>query len=328
MKTENRQTLKLSTLGIGCWSFGGGEYWGEQPQLDVDKIVSAALDGGVTYFDTAEAYNDGNSEKSLGKALKNRRSEAIIGTKIWPDNCGLDSTIAHCEASLKRLGTDYIDIYMVHWPLENYEGTAEALYRLLEQGKILQGGVSNFGPLQMEEAEAAGLKFSVNQVIYNLLARAAEFSVASESAKRNVAVMGYMPLMQGLLSAKFKSTSDIPPERMRTRHFSGNRTGSRHGGPGYENNVFELVSAVERAAAKHDVAPAAASLAWCISRPEIRCEIAGIRSLTQLETSLTAMEIAENSELMRELDQASLILKAEMGESIDYWDSSENSRSR
>ncbi len=328
MKTENTQALKLSALGIGCWSFGGGEYWGEQPQIEVDKIVSAALDGGVTYFDTAEAYNDGGSEKSLGKALKNRRSEAIIGTKIWPDNCGRDSTITHCEASIRRLGTDYIDIYMVHWPLENYEGTAEALDRLLEQGKILQGGVSNFGPLQMEEAEAAGLKFSVNQVIYSLLARAAEFSVASESAKRNVAVMGYMPLMQGLLSGKFKSPSDIPPGRMRTRHFSGNRTGSRHGGSGYENKVFKLVSAVEKAAAEHEVTAAAASQAWCISRPEIKCEIAGIRSLAQLETSLAALDMAENLELMKELDQASLTLKAEMGESIDYWNSNENSRSR
>lgn len=327
MKSEYK-TLKLPKLGIGCWSFGGGSYWGEQSQSDAEAIVSMSLENGLNYFDTAEMYNDGDSEKSLGLALKGRRSEAIIGSKVWPDNCERDIMITHCEESLRRLGTDYMDIYMVHWPLENYEGAVEAMDRLIEQGKVRFGGVSNHGPLQMAEASDAGLKYSVNQVIYNLLSRAIELEVCPEAARRNVAIMGYMPLMQGLLTAKYESSSEIPPARMRTRHFDGSRTGSRHGGAGYEKDVFELVAAVKEAASDAGSNPAAAAIAWCMYRPEIACEIAGIRTVSQLESGLEALELTGNADLMRHLDEVSKNLMNEMGDNIDYWDSSENSRCR
>ena len=104
-------------LGAGCWAFGGGEYWGARNQQDVDNVVAHSLDWGVTYFDTAEAYNDGASESSLGQALKGKRDRAIIGTKVSPCNCYPDALVEHCEASLRRLCTDTIDLYMVHWPI-------------------------------------------------------------------------------------------------------------------------------------------------------------------------------------------------------------------
>lgn len=325
---KNSELLKLPKFGIGTWSFGGGSYWGEQSQSDVQAIVSMSLENGLNYFDSAEMYNNGGSETSLGLAIKGRRDEAIIGSKVWPDNCDRDVMIAHCEDSLRRLGTDYIDIYMVHWPLKNYSGAVEAMDRLMEQGKVRFGGVSNHGPIQMAQAADAGLKYSVNQVIYNLMSRAIEFEVYPEAAGRNIAIMGYMPLMQGLLTGKFSSASEIPPARMRTRHFDGKRTGSRHGGPGFENEVFELVSAVKDAASEFGTNPAAASIAWCMYRPEIACEIGGIRSVSQLESGIEAVELTDNTELMRHLDNVSENLKKEMGKNIDYWDSAENSRSR
>jgi aryl-alcohol dehydrogenase-like predicted oxidoreductase len=325
---QSEVEMNLPKLGIGCWSFGGGSYWGEQSQMDVDKIVSASLDNGLNYFDTAEMYNDGESEKSLGLALKGRRSKAIIGTKVWPDNCARDVMTAHCEQSLRRLNTDYIDIYMVHWPLENYEGAAEAMNLLIEQGKVRFGGVSNHGPRQMAEAAEAGLKYSVNQVMYNLISRGAESSVCADAAKRNVAVMGYMPLMQGLLTGKYDSPREIPPARMRTRHFAGTREGARHGGTGYEEIIFKLMAELKTAAVEYGTSPGAASLAWCLSRSEIACEVTGIRSAAQLESGLEALKLAANTKLMSFMDMLSRDLMLKMGDGIDYWESDENSRSR
>ena len=110
--------LKLSALGVGCWSFGGGEYWGDQDQQDADRVVKRACELGINYFDTAEMYNDGRSEQSLGRAIRGLpRDRIIIGTKVSPSNAAPDVLRASCEASLKRLGTDTIDLYMIHWPI-------------------------------------------------------------------------------------------------------------------------------------------------------------------------------------------------------------------
>ncbi len=155
--------LELSVMGAGCWAFGGGEYWGSQSQKDVNDVVHASADRGINYFDTAEAYNDGRSESSLGVAIKGiPRDRLIIGTKVSPSNCYKETLIKHCEASLKRLKTDYIDLYMVHWPLHAHSirhftndiriiehppeivDVLEAFQILLQQGKIRYCGVSNF----------------------------------------------------------------------------------------------------------------------------------------------------------------------------------------
>jgi aryl-alcohol dehydrogenase-like predicted oxidoreductase len=172
--------LTLPILGIGCWSFGGGSYWGEQDQRDVDAVVDMALDIGCNYFDTAEAYNDGTSEESLGKALKARRSEALIGTKVNPSNTNPNTLREHCEASLRRLQTDTIDLYMIHWPIHQHSikhftkdesvinnppsvaKAFETMTKLQEEGKIRYTGVSNFGVKQLTE---------VNDVTLPLLER-------------------------------------------------------------------------------------------------------------------------------------------------------------
>ena len=124
--------IDISSLGIGCWSFGGGDYWGPQDQRDVNAVIQTALDCGINYFDTAEVYNDGHSEESLGKALMGRRHEAVIGTKVSPENTKLSVLRKHCEASLRRLQTDYIDIYMVHWPIPNHKQVEDAFATLME----------------------------------------------------------------------------------------------------------------------------------------------------------------------------------------------------
>src|SRR5262245_52574244 len=122
MLTETRKCgdtdLKLPTLGIGCWSFGGGDYWGPQQQSDVETVVRRAIECGCNFFDTAEADNKGESETSLGRALKGfSRDKVLLATKISPSHTAPEALVRHCEASLCRLQTDYIDLYMVHWPI-------------------------------------------------------------------------------------------------------------------------------------------------------------------------------------------------------------------
>ena len=110
--------LTLSTLGFGCWSFGGGTYWGDCNQADADAVVRRAVELGINYFDAAEAYNAGRSEEALGKALRGiPRDRVVIGTKVSPSNCYAETLPQHCEASLRRLELEYIDLYMIHWPI-------------------------------------------------------------------------------------------------------------------------------------------------------------------------------------------------------------------
>ena len=246
--------IKLPKIGIGCWSFGGGDYWGDQSQDVVNSIVAAAEERGLNYFDTAEGYNAGGSEVSLGKALKGRRNRVLVGSKAGPSNCGRESLIAHCEESLRRLGTDYLDIYMLHWPLDTRESSATAgfggaggspgedyptwdeaavaMNRLITDGKgeVRRGEQSR--PEQMALAREAGLDIKVNQMMYNLLSRAAEFETIPDCLKHDAAVMGYMPLLQGFLSGKYKSLADVPDKRMRTRHFNGEQARSQARGTG------------------------------------------------------------------------------------------------
>ena len=178
--------IELSVLGAGCWAFGGGDYWGDQNQKDVTKVVHASVDMGINYFDTAEAYNEGRSESSLGEAIKGiSREKLVIGTKVSTSNCYKDTLIRHCEASLNRLQTDYVDIYMIHWPIHPYSikhfsndpkvvdnpptiyEAIEALRILKEQGKIREFGVSNFSRKRLDDLPPK--EIAVNELPYNLL---------------------------------------------------------------------------------------------------------------------------------------------------------------
>ena len=207
-----------SILGMGCWAFGGGKYWGDQNQKDVDEVVHSALDHGINYFDTAEVYNDGESERSLGLALKGRRNEAVIGTKVSTSNTKASALREHCEASLKRLGTDYIDIYMLHWPINpkaiehftndkslissppSIQEAFDTLMQLQIEGKIRQIGISNHGVEQMEEIKKTGASIAVNELPYNLISRGIEDGILPYCVLNNIGVIGYMAMQQGILA--------------------------------------------------------------------------------------------------------------------------------
>lgn len=145
--------ITVSKIALGTWVFAGDYIWGPQDDGDSLRTVHAALDAGINLFDTADGYDDGKSEMILGKALEGRRSDAVIATKANSGEPVKDNIVKACEESLKRLGTDYIDIYQLHWPRRNmpFEDTMEGLLKLFDEGKIRAVGVSNFGVKDIDE---------------------------------------------------------------------------------------------------------------------------------------------------------------------------------
>lgn len=331
-RTLTPSGIRLSRLGLGCWSFGGqeGDYWGPHDDREAAEIVARALDSGANYFDTAEGYNDGRSEEALGRALGRRRAEAIIGTKVSPHNTAPQTLRQHCEASLRRLATDVIDIYMVHWPITEHS-VADAFATLADlrrEGKIRAIGLSNFGPTQLQEVLATGVPVEINQLGYSLLHRAIEFEILPTCIRRGIAVSAYMPLMQGLLTGRWRSADEIPQTRRRTRHFSSARPGTRHDEPGAEAEVFAAIAGIARLAEAQGMPMADLALAWVAAQPGVAVVIAGTRTVAQLEESLRGINRSLSPDLLAELDRLTQPVKARLGANADLWQSGPNSRIR
>jgi myo-inositol catabolism protein IolS len=325
---QNGETLPV--IGIGCWAFGGGDYWGPQDQKDVDAVVGMALERGVNFFDTAEAYNDGRSETALGLALKGRRQKAIIGTKIPPDFTGPATLRQHCEDSLRRLQTDVIDIYMVHWPITDQSVTDAfaTLETLRSEGKIKTIGVSNFGPQQLQEALGTGARITINQLCYNLLSRAIDVELMPLCSRLGVGILAYMPLLQGLLTGKYRSADEMPAVRTRTRHFRGDRVGSRHGEAGAEAETFAAIQGIREIASELQAPMEQVAIAWIFSRPAITSAITGIRSVDQLEAAIASAAFRLPSDVVARLDELTGPLLAQLGPSPDYFQPSLGGRTR
>lgn len=337
--------LYLSVLGLGCWQFGGGSYWGEQSQKDVQEVVDHALALGINYFDTAEVYNNGESEKSLGLALKGKRNQAIIGGKIPPHKLYPADIRKHCEDSLKRLQTDYIDLYMVHWPinqlaLQHYTSdknilsqppsTQEAydtLAALQKEGKIRYIGISNHGINQMDEVRATGVQTVANEMAYNLFSRGIEEGILPYCEKNGLGIIAYIPLLQGLLSGKYRKAEDVKPLLARTRHYHHSRgLDARHGEEGAEKELFQALHDIEHLAKELHVDMAALSMAWMISHQGITSTIVGSRNLIQLETNVQAARYKLDPEVVNKLNEITEPVLKKLGNNPDYWENRNRSR--
>ena len=239
-------SIQVSPMAVGFWGIVGGDYWGEQDEKDTIKTVHSALDAGLNFFDTAPAYGDGYSEQMLGRALKDRRSKAIIATKVSQKDVAPDDLRRACERSLEYLQTDYIDLYQVHWPnwTVPFEDTMNTLLDLQQEGKIHVIGVSNFGKQDMPDMLKLG-RYESNQLPYSLLWRAIEFDIQSQCVDETISILPYSPLNQALLTGKYKNADEMPYSRTRTRHFRGDRKNSRHGFAGFEKEVFETLDAIQ-----------------------------------------------------------------------------------
>jgi aryl-alcohol dehydrogenase-like predicted oxidoreductase len=340
-----KSNLKLPVLGIGCWAFGGGEYWGAQSQSDVDAVVRCAVDQGCNFFDTAEAYNQGASESSLGLALRGiPRNQVLVGTKISPSNVAPEKLVAHCDASLRRLQTDYLDLYMVHWPVTAHSighfasgnvpvpSVTEA-FQTLEQlrraGKIRFIGVSNFGVTKLSEALATGVAIAINELPYSLLTRAIEIEILPFCRAQGVGVLGYMSLMQGVLTDNYPAFADIPEWRRRTRHFDSRRTPQcRHGLPGAEPETSAALENIRAIARKHDMTMNELALKWAFAGSGITSSLCGSRNIKQLQLNIKAASETLDSEIIEELNQATQPLLEKLGPSFDYYENPANDRTK
>jgi len=342
-----KSDMYVNPISIGCWAFGNGSYWGEQNQRDVDAIVRTALDEGGFLFDTAEMYNEGASETSLGRALGSRRGEAIVCSKISPSNARPKDLRAHCEASLRRLDTDYIDIYLLHWPIsplsikhfsddqdviDHPPSIPEAfgiLMDLRREGKIREIRVSNFGVEQLKEALGTGARIVVNEMPYNLLSRAIEKEIQLFCVANNISIITSMTLQQGLLAEIYKRVEDVPPGAF-SRHFSHERGkgASRHNERGAEAEIFAAVAEVRDIARELGIHMSQLSIAWALSKPQICCALVGSRTLDEYKINAAAGSITLPSEVVERLDKAGEPVLAKLGYNPDYYENSSNSRIR
>jgi myo-inositol catabolism protein IolS len=344
----------LSVLGLGCWQFGGGAYWGPSDQDEVTRIVHTAIDSGVNYFDTAEMYNEGRSEQFLGTALKETsRDRVIVGTKIWPTHLHAPTLRQHCEASLTRLGMDHVDIYMVHWPLhpqtyplftdvskqgvsgQNDKATTvprldEAVQTLLQlqaEGKIRHLGLSNYGVTRLQEIREHGGDYVVDQVAYNLVTRAPEHDLMPYCQKTRTGIITYMTLMQGLLTDRYHNLDQIPNWYTRTRHFNCQRNAkTRHGEPGAEETLLSALTGIKDVARQCACSTAELALRWVIARPQVTCALVGTHSTERLQANLKAATTPLPPDIVTRLDDITHPLKEELGSSLDIFESTQNNR--
>jgi aryl-alcohol dehydrogenase-like predicted oxidoreductase len=308
--------LRVSTLTLGTMTFGGQGVFRHVGQTDLEgarRQIDIALDAGVNVVDTADVYSDGAAEEIVGQALKGRRDQVVLATKArfpmgsGPNDAGLSRhhLIQACEASLRRLGTDHIDLYQVHeWdgqtPLEE---TLAALDQLVQTGKVRYVGCSNFAGWQVMKAlgyaDANRLPRFVSQQVYlSLQERSAEYEIVPSAIDQGLGLLIWSPLAGGLLSGKYRR-GQPPPD------------GSRHASdwdepPVYdEDRLYDTVEVLVEIAEGHDVSPAQVALAWLVARPGITTVIIGARNDEQLADNLAAADLRLSAEEISRLEAVS-----------------------
>jgi len=296
--------LEVPPICFGCWQMGQ-TYWGRVPEGQLVEAVRAAIDAGVNFFDNADAYGDGEAERILGRALKGvPRDRVVVATKVYhhfypdghrhPDLSG-DYIISECEASLRRLQTDYIDLYQCHaWdPFTPVEETAAALDRLVEQGKVRAYGVSNFTTEQLRTARRAG-RFNSVQPYYNLLEPDIEKDLLPYCHAENVGVLVYSPLLRGLLTGKYTGDETFTDLRENDKRFRG-------------DTFRQLVAKVERLrplAEAKGCTVTQLSLAATIAHPDVHCAIVGTKTADQIREAAGAAEVTLTREEYHQIRSA------------------------
>lgn len=324
--------LWVSELTLGTMTFDveGGSYaarMGYTGQEGADRLVSLSLDAGVNLFDTANIYASGVSEEILGKALGSKRKDAIVATKLFNtmthgmNDVGTSrlAIMREVEASLKRLGTDYIDLYQVH----NYdyttpiEETMRALDDLVRQGKVRYIGLSNFTAWQIAKADGAAKcmgteRFCSVQTYYSLAGREIEREILPASIDLGLGTMIYSPLAGGFLTGKYTLEAEAEGRRS---EFQFPPVDAEQGP--------KIIEALGEVAQDHEASIAQISLAWLLHKNGVTSVIVGARTEEQLLNNLGAVEIDLSREDIRKLDKASA-LKLEYPGYVPRWERGEN----
>ncbi|MFW6065590.1 MAG: aldo/keto reductase [Planctomycetota bacterium] len=314
-----KSDVKVSAVTLGTWAIGGW-MWGGQDESDAIDAIKRSVDLGVTSIDTAAVYGFGKSEELVGKAVADRRDKVQILTKYglrWDIDAGgvehfdtqdnegnpitihkyakPDSVIEECERSLKRLGTDYIDLFQCHWRDRStpVEETFEAIDKLLKDGKILAAGVSNFTVEEIEAANKA-VPLAAAQPPFSMVNRGAEKDVIPHCRDNSIGVIVYSPLERGLLTGKVTLDREFPEDdhRSRTPLFSREN----------RKRVLDFLEKVRPIANAHDATLAQVVINWTIHRPGITAALVGARNASQAEQNAAAAELKLSDEEMSRID--------------------------
>lgn len=317
MRKAGNTGIMVSEICLGTGTFGGlGVYKmsGDIQQDEADHIVSLALDSGINFFDTAEGYSDGLAEQILGKALGARRKDAVIVSKVAPKRPSetsaggytYDHVIKACEASLKRLGTDYLDIFELHIfdPKVPMEESLRALDDLVRQGKVREVGCSNFSGWQMMKALSISdankyTRFTTLEAKYSLITRELENELQPLCVDQGVSIFAYSPLLGGYLSGKYDREKPWP---------TGSRFPSKAAAGPWAvdyDMLFNIIDALKEIAAGHNVSVADAALNYLLQKPAITSLIIGVRRADQLLANLTASGWDLTAEEVALLDRVS-----------------------
>ena len=310
-----RTGLRVSELSLGTMNFGNQGHTAPVGSVELDEartLLERALESGVNLIDTADAYSGGRSEEIVGELLEGRREDVVLATKVrfatgtGPNDSGLSRAhlISACEASLRRLRTDHIDLYQVHERdgVTPTEETLDALDTLVHQGKVRYVGCSNHSAWHLMAAlgtaDRLGFqRYASQQIYYSLLNREAEYDLIPLSIDQGVGVLIWGPLAAGLLSGKYRRGRDSP-------------AGARYAGdwrepPIYDRErMYDIIEALVEVAAENGHTPAQTAIAYLLGKPAVTSVILGARTLEQLVDNL-AGEWELDAASRARLDEAS-----------------------
>jgi aryl-alcohol dehydrogenase-like predicted oxidoreductase len=318
--------LSVSAIGFGCWEVGGG--YGDVEEAEFARAIGRALDLGINCFDTAEGYGHGVSERALGKALGTRRDEAIVVTKFgmnYKDMPNLrDSSPARVKASidksLEALGTDHVDVYLVHFPdrLTPFEDTMSALEDLVHDGKVRFVGLSNF---KLDEIERCMTVRRVDVVQYgwNMFDRRMEREIFPYCAEQSIGVMAYGSLAYGLLTGTFTEDTDFGTADWRSRQ---GKMGSLKlfnalfGAEEFPRNV-RAVEDLKAVAGRYGKSLPQLALRWALSNPVVSTALVGCRTVAEVEDNAGAIGWSISDDDVAEID--AIFSRHGVDTSPDYW---------
>ncbi len=313
-----RTGLYVSELCFGAMTFGGKGFWqaiGKTAQDEADRLVALAIDGGINFFDTADVYSEGESEKVLGHALRERRKDVILATKVrgrvgpGANQVGLSRKhiFESIDGSLKRLGTDYVDLYQIHGvdavtPLDE---TLRALDDVVRCGKVRYVGCSNHAAWQIAKANGLAAqhgweRFESLQAYYTIAGRDLERELVPVLQDQQMGLMVWSPLAGGLLSGKFTRDGKGP---------EGSRRVSFDFPPVDRARAFDCIDAMKKVGDAHGISVARVALAWLLAKPVVSAIIIGAKNEEQLKDNLASTDVVLTAAQVAELNRVSALPK-------------------
>lgn len=297
---------KISEVALGCWA-PDQSVWTQEHDDQFFESVDTAIDNGINIFDTAECYGSGYSETLLGKALKDRRDKIYIASKVWFDHLKKDDTIKACEDSLRRLQSDYIDIYYIHYPdpqkIVEVEETMEAMLELQKRGLIRAIGISNFTIRQMKRVCAMG-RVEVIQPGYSLLWRPIDEDIKPYCKENHISIIPYSPTGTGILTGKYKNDFKLPA--------NDDRNGSMLFSREWFSRCVELADKLAPIARKYGRTSAQIAINWLVMQEGITSVLLGGKNKTQILQNLESINWHMDAEDWEYLDKISRELTTQM----------------